>query len=298
VSGQPPNLFNQTDCIDYFDFLNLITLGGINEGLGCVFPAATQNIGTQLSATGRSWKTYQEDMGNVPTREAAACGHPAIYAFDGTQSATAGDGYAARHDPFVYFHSVIDNLAYCQAHVVALGSPTGAMPVSAVAGETGLATDLRSIATTPNYSFITPNLCNDGHDFPCTNQTGGASALADIDTFLSTWVPLITSSPAFKADGLLEITFDEGSTTDVTSCCGETASLLSPFPGLFGAGGGKTGTVLLSPFIAPGTISTTSYNHYSSLASAESLFGLARLGEAQTVTTTFGPDVFTRPSGH
>jgi hypothetical protein len=215
-----------------------------------------------------------------------------------TQSAVAGDGYATRHDPFVYFHSVIDDQAYCNSHVVALGSPSGAMPASAIAGETGLATDLATIATTPNYSFITPNLCNDGHDFPCTNQAGGASALADIDTFLSTWVPLITSSPAFQQDGLLEITFDEGSTTDAAACCGETPGLGSLLPGILGAGGGKVGAVLLSPFIAPGTTTTNSYNHFSALASIEDNFGLPRLGEAQTVSSTFGADVFTRPSGH
>jgi hypothetical protein len=295
ISGQPPNLLNQTDCLDYVNFLNLITLGGINEGLGCVYPAATQTIATQLTAAGKTWKDYAEDMGNVPSRESPACGHPALNSIDKTQSAVSGDGYATRHNPFVYFHSVIDNTFSCNQHVVALGSPSGAMPASALPSETGLAIDLRTVASTPNFSFIVPNLCNDGHDFPCVNQPSGASALADIDHFLSSWVPLITSSQAFQQDGLLEIVFDEGSTTDTASCCGETPGLTSLLPGLLGPGGGKVGALLLSPFIAPGTVSTTSYNHYSSLASWESIFGLPRLGEASTVTTTFGSDVFTRP---
>jgi len=110
---------------------------GVEAGTGCVYPAAVANIGTQLSAHGLSWKAYEGDMGNVATREAATCGHPALGSLDGTQSAVAGDGYATRHDPFVYFHSVIDNAAYCDAHVVALGSPSGAMPASALAHETG-----------------------------------------------------------------------------------------------------------------------------------------------------------------
>jgi hypothetical protein len=50
--------------------------------------------------------------------------------------------------------------------------------------------------------------------------------------------------------------------------------------GLPGLGGGQTGAVLLSPFIKPGTVSISSYNHYSLLASIEDLFGLHRLGEA------------------
>ena len=40
-------------------------------------------------------------------------------------------------------------------------------------------------------------------------------------------------------------------------------------------------------------MSTVEYNHYSSLASWESLFGVARLAYAASVPTTFGADVFT-----
>jgi hypothetical protein len=67
----------------------------------------------------------------------------------------------------------------------------------------------------------------------------------------------------------------------------------SPQPGITGPGGGRVGAVLLSPFIKPGTVSTTAYNHYSSLASWESIFGLARLAYAATVPSTFGADVYT-----
>ncbi len=234
-------------------------------------------------------------MGNDPNRETAACGHPAINSIDETQKAEPGDGYATRHDPFVYFHSVIDEAAYCDAHVVALGSPTGAMPAAALRGETGLASDLARPARTPEFSFITPNLCDDGHDYPCTNQAGGASAAADIDAFLETWVPKITGSQAFRRNGLLEITFDEsdGAESDSTACCEETPGPGSPLPGITGPGGGRVGAVLISPFIRPGTVSTIPYNHYSSLASWETLLGLPRLADAATVPAIFGADVFT-----
>lgn len=298
VSGQPPNLQNQADCQIFDDFLGVM-MGGIDQGTGCVYQPTVANIGTQLTTAGRSWKAYEEDMGNDPNRETAACGHPAVNSQDQTQSAEAGDGYATRHDPFVYFHSVIDTASYCDAHVVALGSPTGAMPAAALAGETGLATDLASNKTTPAYSFITPNLCNDGHDYPCTNQPSGASALADIDAFLSTWIPKITASPAYKSGGLIEITFDEsdGPQSDSSSCCGETGTVTDPLPGITGPGGGKVGAVLLSPYIKGGTTTTTTYNHYSTLAFDEQNFGLAKLGDAATVASTFGPDVFTNRTG-
>jgi phosphatidylinositol-3-phosphatase len=294
VSGQPPNAQNQADCPQFDTFTGAVMLSnGVETGTGCVYPAEVPNVGNQLTAHKITWKAYQEDMGNLPNREAAACGHPAVGATDETQKAVAGDGYATRHDPFVYFHSTIDEQTYCDKHVVAMGSPTGVMPAAALRGETGLATDLTSVTKTPRFSFITPNLCNDGHDYPCTSQPSGASALADIDSFLETWVPKITSSQAYRENGMLEIVFDEASNSETEACCEEMPGPGSPSPGITGPGGGRVGAVILSPFIKPGTVSRTAYNHYSSLASWESLFGLPRLAYAATVPSVFGADVFT-----
>ncbi|WP_375478511.1 alkaline phosphatase family protein [uncultured Jatrophihabitans sp.] len=294
VSGQPPNPATQSDCQIFANFPASVVVNGVESGVGCVYDSGVSNIGSQLSAKGRSWKAYQQDMGNDPSREAAACGRPALNKVDKTQKAESGDQYAARHNPFVYFHSVIDSPSYCAKHVVALGKTNGALPKGAVKGETGLATDLRSAKTTPAYSFITPNLCSDGHDYPCATPAG-KSALANIDSFLATWVPKIKASPAYKEGGLIEITFDEsdGPTSDSSACCGEQAGPSSPKPGITGPGGGRVGAVLISPFIKPGTRVSTPYNHYSTLATDELLFGLSRLGMARTVSSTFGANVFT-----
>jgi hypothetical protein len=295
VSGQPPNPDTQSDCQTYVGFLGGIDNHGIETGAGCVYPATIKNIGNQLTAKGLNWKAYQQDMGNDPAREAAACGHPSLNTIDKTQKAEKGDGYATRHNPFVYFASVTGSKAYCNRHVVALGTLTGRMPAHAVKGETGLITDLKKARTTPAYSFITPNLCSDGHDYPCTNRVGGKSALGDIEGFLQRWVPRIKASPAYKQGGLIEITFDEsdGPQSDSSACCGEKPGPDSIMPGITGPGGGRIGAVLLSPFIKPGTKSSVPYNHYSSLATVEALFGVAKLGEARTVSSTFGRDVFT-----
>jgi phosphatidylinositol-3-phosphatase len=296
ISGQPPNPENQADCPTFSNFTGgSMMANGVESGIGCVYPAEVPSIGSQLTARNLKWKAYQEDMGNNPAREAAACGHPAVGAVDETQKAQAGDGYATRHNPFVYFHAIIDDQAGCNKHVVALGSPSGAMPPSAPKSEHGLATDLTSITKTPRYSFITPNLCNDGHDFPCTNQSGGESALADIDAFLQTWIPKITASQAYRENGLIEITFDEAANSETEACCEEMPGPSSPFPGITGPGGGRVGAILLSRFIRPGTVSTVPYNHYSSLATWEGLLGVPRLAYAATVPTTFGADVFTAP---
>jgi hypothetical protein len=293
ISGQPPNPDTSIDC-----FAGYATFpagagqetwhgaSGVQTGRGCLYPPAVTTLANELAAKGFTWKAYMEDMGANPARDqtpTSVCAHPTPGAKDPTQVASRGDGYANRHDPFVYFDAVIDAPATC-AHVVPLGTPTGAMPASDTVGATGLATDLRSIATTPNFSWITPNLCDDGHDYPCENEPSPAgSAVADIDQFLRTWVPMITSSPAFMKDGLLEITFDEGADSDLSSCCNEVAG-----PAASGTnGGGRVGAILLSPFIKPGTVLSAAYNHYSSLASIEDIFGLPRLGDAQTVSTTF-----------
>jgi hypothetical protein len=295
ASGQPPNPDTQADCHTFSDFATGTNDHGIETGDGCVYPADIQNIGTQLTTKGLKWKEYAEGMGNIPSREAAACGHPALNTADDTQTAVKRDGYATRHNPFVYFDNVIGNKGYCNHHVVALGTTQGAMPSTALTGETGLATDLKQLKTTPNLSFITPDLCSDGHDYPCKNRTGKGSAGADIDAFLNTWVPKIRASAAYQDGGLIEITFDEsdGPKSDSTACCGETPGPAAPKPGKTGPGGGRVGALLLSPFIKPGTTSNVAYNHYSTLATYEKLFGLPLLGEAKTVTSTFGSDVFT-----
>ncbi len=282
ISGQAPNVDNQADCL-HFDNLVPGTIGAYDQaqGIGCVYPAAVQTIASQLTAHGLSWRGYEQDMGADPSRESAVCGHPAVGSSDNTQSATAADEYAARHDPFVYFHSIIDDTTLCDTHVVNLDA---------------LPQDLVSTATTPNYSFITPDLCNDGHDSPCKNgQPGG---LASADEFLQNWVPRITASPAFKQDGLLIVTFDEADTDDARDCCGEIPGPGSPLPGGTGPGGGDIGAVLLSPCITPGTVSETAYNHYSMLGSVENLFGLAHLGYAALPGETFfGADIFNHACG-
>jgi phosphatidylinositol-3-phosphatase len=281
ISGQAPNLSTQLDCQTFSDFTpGTIGANGQAIGSGCVYPSGVPTVVGQLAAAGLSWRSYDESMGADPTRESATCGHPAIGAVDKTQAATATDQYATRHDPFVYFHSIIDNAASCASHVVNLNS---------------LTTDLKSIKTTPNYAFITPDLCSDGHDATCANPAlpGG---FAGINAFLSTWMPKILASPAYKQDGLVMILFDEG-VGDSTACCGEIAGPNSPMPGFTGPGGGDTGAVLLSPFIKPGTSTPAPYNHYSMLRSVEDIFGLGHLGYAGlSGLAPFGSDVFTRPN--
>jgi len=271
VSGQGPNPQMQGDCQIYSSFVGTGTASpGQAVGNGCVFPASVPNITDQLTAAKLSWKGYMEDMGTP-------CRHPAPNSPDRTQKATVGDQYAVRHNPFMYFASVIDSPT-CAQHVVDL---------------TQLDTDLAQASSTPNYTYITPNLCHDGHDAPCVDgQPGG---LKSVDAWLRIWVPKILASPAYRADGALVITADEsdGPQSDASACCGEGPGPNSPLPGITGPGGGRVGALVLSRYVAPNTWSTTSYNHYSLLASIEDIFRAPHLGYAGSAgLNRFGLDVY------
>jgi hypothetical protein len=288
ISGQPPNLENQSDCQKFSNFSPNLGTGsyGAQRGIGCVYPSDIQNIATQLDAHGYTWRDYNQDMDADPARdEQATCSHPAIGQTDASQEDTPTEHYATRHNPFVYFHAIIDNAALCDSHVVNLND---------------LPADLRSASKTPDYSFITPDLCGDGHDSTGSDCIAPADpgGFTGIDKFLEAWVPKITHSPAYtKQHGLLLITFDEASTSDASGCCGEIPGPGSPLPGLAGSGGGLVGAIVLSPCIKPGTVSSVDYNHYAMLGSIENLFHLPHLGYAQLPQETyFGKDVFTNTS--
>jgi hypothetical protein len=289
VSGQGSNPETQADCQIFTDFQFVaFGLDGQALGQGCVYPAVVKTVADQLSARGLTWKGYMEDMGNDTTREATLCGHPQINTRDNTQNATAQDQYAARHNPFVYFHSILDDHVYCEQRDVPL---------------TQLPTDIAKARTTANLTFITPNLCHDGHDSPCAN--GEPGGLVSADAFLQEWVPRITGSQAFKRDGLLLVTFDEAEgdpqhpeEADASACCNEaqfpnTPNNGGPIPGM---GGGRVGAVALSPYIRAGTVTSQPYNHFSTLRTIEGLFGLPYLAYAASPDPgSFGADVFTAP---
>ncbi|WP_369394709.1 alkaline phosphatase family protein [Streptomyces sp. CG1] len=311
LSGQSPNAETQADCQIYSNFVQVngsasgqvsaavsasTQAGGVTTqtqvqasasasastgtatngqviGQGCVYPSQVHTLAGQLSAAGKTWKGYMEDMGTP-------CRHPVLNTQDQTQKAQIGDQYAVRHNPYMYFHEVIDS-PDCQKNVVDLNA---------------LTTDLQQTTTTPNFSYITPNLCSDGHDSPCVD--GRPGGLASADAWLQKWVPVITSSPAFQEDGMLVITSDEsdGPQTDSSACCGEGPGPNVALPGLTGLGGGRIGALVISPhFVQPNSWNDTPYNHYSLLASIEDLFGLPYLGYAgKPGLPRFGTDVYNR----
>jgi len=131
--------------------------------------------------------------------------------------------YALKHNPFAYYGGA------CPANVVPM---------------TDLAPDLKS--GTPQLSWITPGLCNDGHD--CGVRAS--------DRWLAGVVPQITSSPAWRKDGVLFITWDESS-----------------------AGDGRVALLVVAPSVR-GRI-TAPLDHYSLSATISEQLGVPRLGDAK-----------------
>jgi len=277
ISGQGPNQNTANDCAVFHTFTAKGTSSfGQQKGNGCLYPASIPTVVGQLETKGLSWKGYMEDI-------SAPCLHPEPGAADPNKQAQAGNEYLTRHNPFVYFASII-NSSSCASKVVNL---------------TALPEDLKTADTTPNLSYITPNVCHDGHDDPCLD--GSKGGLPAADAWLKEWVPRITDSPAFKKDGMLVITFDEGdgelkpgtAETSAPSADAADQGPGAPLPEFFGGGGGRIGALVLSPFVKPGTSSQVVYNHYSLLASIEDTFSLPYIGYAQIAALNkFGVDVY------
>ena len=82
-----------------------------------------------IESSGRTWKTYQEDM-------------PRPCFLNDTNL------YAQKHNPFVYFDPIRLDQNRCEKNVVPL---------------TELTADILA-GNLPDFIFITPNLCNDAHD--------------------------------------------------------------------------------------------------------------------------------------
>ncbi len=192
-------------------------------------------LADQIEAAGRQWKTYNEDLPveNLP-------GPCFKYSVDST--------FDKNHDPFLHVDSIALKPERCASRVVDLKS---------------LPADLAS-PNPPDLMWITPNQCDTMHP-PC--------GIANGDTFLAQWIPLITQSAAFQNGGVLFLTFDEGIVG--TPCNGALC-------------GGHIVTIVLSPWVAGGTRDGTLYSHYSLLRTIEQAWGFSPLGAAAQVPPITG----------
>jgi phosphatidylinositol-3-phosphatase len=243
ISGQGPTQQTAAGCPTFSD----ITPGTVDAqdqvlGNGCVYPLATDTLAGQLAAARHSWRAYVESIGNGPPGAQKTCRHPTLGAADSDQAPRAGDPYVTWSNPFVYFRSVI-NKPMCAKDDVGLPQ---------------LASDLKSKSKAPAFAYIVPDACHDGSDQPCA--PGAPAGLAATNSFLRSVVPEIERSPAYKAAGLIGITFDEapqtGSYADSSACCNTPAYPNLP-AGSAPSTAPPTGTATNPPATPTATTTTT-----------------------------------------
>ncbi len=208
------------------------THGIESDCTGCSVSAP--NIVDQLEAAGISWKAYLEDAPS-PCYLGAEHG-----------------GYAKKHNPFAYYADVADSPRRC-SHLV---------------GFEQLQSDLRA-GRLPTYVWITPNLCDDGHD----------CGVAASDRFLARTVPALLRE--LGPHGLLVLTWDEGSSD--RGCCAGAAA------------GGQIATVIAGPDVRTGARDATPIDHYGVLASVERALGLPPLAGAGDPSSGSFDALFARP---
>ncbi len=296
ISGQGPTPQTATDCPEYTAIApGSVSPEGQVEGNGCVYPPATETLPKQLTAAKLTWRAYVEDIANGEAAgQPTACRHSPLGSADASPVPVPGDAYQTWRNPFVYFAGLTES-PECEENDVGLDR---------------LAADLKKAEETPTFSYIVPNACHDGSEEPCAPEQ--PAGLATADGFLESVVPEIVASPAYEEEGgLIAITFDQapqsGAVVDSSSCCAtpEYPNLPTPaapasteptVPGPVkpSGGGGRVGMLLLSPYVAPGSVDEAAYyNHFSFLRSVEELLGLELLGyAAEPALTGFDGSVF------
>jgi hypothetical protein len=151
---------------NYLALVSGSTQGISSDCTACV--VESRSLADTLAAVGKTWKTYAEGL-----------------PYAGFTGGSAGQ-YAKKHDPFLYFHDVVDSRAR-RDRVVPFPQ---------------LGRDLAR-RELPDFSLVIPDLCHDMHD--CSVPTG--------DAWLRAHVRPLLGSPALRG-GVVFVVFDEG-TSDI-----------------------------------------------------------------------------------
>ena len=169
---------------------------------------------------------------------------------------SCGDGrYDRKHDPFVSYADVQSDPARL-AHIVDL---------------TQLDADLAA-GTVADLVWIGPDECHNMHGADVCAQPHDRDRVAAGDAFLASTVSAITASSAWASGAAIVITWDEDFGDD-TGCCGAEP------------GGGHVLTLVIDHDAAAPAASDVPVNHYSLLATIQTVLGLDCLGLTCDVET-------------
>ena len=205
---------------------------------------SVNNVYQQLQGNARTWFQFDEGAAN-----------PCDIVDSG--AAWSKNIFSAHHNPAVYYTGIhgkvydeaVTPRAACRQHDLAMGTSgpndTSVLDARLAQGRVGA------------LNVLIPNDCENGHD-PC----GTKDPVHQFDDFLAREIPKIQASPAYNDNSTIIVTWDEGADP--------------PF---------KPGNPLLLAIgagVTPGVVSSGSYNHYGTLRTIETAFGLPLLGKAKT----------------
>ncbi len=204
------------------------------------------NLGNELQQAKLSWVDYEEGA-------SVTC-----------QTYNSGL-YVVRHNPFTYYSDLRPNVTggVCDTHVLPIANLTNDYPYN---------------STPPAFTYIAPNILDDGHN---TNATYG-------DDWLSTFIPKLIAAPWFSSS-VIFITYDEAYEPS-------GAYNTSGYDGLIG---GPVFTAAVSPYTKGMGALAVNASHYDLLSTIEWLLGLPGTGtghddtpEFPAITAWFKPKLF------
>ena len=218
--GMATGLFARThpSLPNYLDLLAGTTFGITSDCTSCTVEGDT--FVDQLQRAGVSWGAFMEGMPS-PCFTGAGAGR-----------------YAKKHNPFVYVRHLVADPAMCakvEPHDRLSAALDGPDP--------------------PAFVWVTPDLCQDGHDCP----------IGTVDTWLRGEVDAVQASGWYRAGGTIIVTWDEGSSK--AGCCGP-------------ARGGHIATFVVAEGVTPGARLDAPVSQAGILATLEDAYRVPRLREA------------------
>jgi hypothetical protein len=214
-----------------------------------------ESLVDQLEAAGLTFALYAETL-------------PAAGSLTQSSPPSPATLYAQKHNPFVYFDQIVKNPSRLEK----------LKPLEA------LLADLSG--KTPNFAFIVPNQCHDGHgSLSCKDPV---RLEHDFDDFVKQTIGAIRASPNWTQNSAIVVTFDEGESRDTPK---SSASHAESFDSKT-SDDNRVATIVVTDCRAPGT-NDTPLNHYSLLATIEDGFRLPRLRKALGARTLM--NLFDRP---
>ena len=267
VSGQPPNADDEAGCPTFAEFPRTA-----NASANGVVQRRRLRLPGRNADPRRPARRAAAHLARLHGGDGRRDRQPDNCVYPGPDEADTAEpgGYAASHNPFVYFHSLLD-LGDCAANDVPLDQLSGGPAQGRHDAELLLH---RAEALQRRRTGQCPAGATDGP--------------ASADAFLSTWVPKILASPAYKADGLLIVTFAAG---EPAGPAPEGTPSRPPIR--------CRSAPCCSPRSSPRAPPTPSHTTPTrSLRSSEDLFGLDPLGLAAAAKTkSFAPSLLEENGG-